>query len=332
MNLYLDKEIEECLIANKFISSKNNYIVEKLSGGVSSDIWKITNENCIYCLKKAKNKLDVKEDWYVPIERNIYEYEWYNEVNKLNSNIAPKVIYSDSKNFFFIMEYFDEKKFPLWKKELFKSNIDISFSQSVAQNLSFIHLNSFNNNELKNKFDTIKLFEDLRIDPYIRFTATIHDDIKNKLLDIANDLHNKKITLVHGDISPKNILINNKKPIFLDAECAWYGDPAFDLAFCINHLLLKSIKLPKVKKLLYKSFITLSDTYLMKVKWEDPKLFEKRTILILSALMLGRIDGKSPVEYITSNYDKQLVRSFSKSIIQNPTNSLLEFSNKWFQD
>ena len=331
MTLYLDNEIEKILIEKNFITSKN-YNIEKLSGGVSSDIWKITNENHIFCLKKAKKKLDVKEDWFVPIERNIYEYNWYNEVNKLVPNIAPKVIYSDSKKFFFIMEYFDEKKFPLWKKELFKSNVNINFSQSVAQNLSFIHLNTFNNSELKSKFDTIKLFEDLRIDPYIRFTATIHDDIKNKLLDIANNLNNKKITLVHGDISPKNILINNDKPIFLDAECAWYGDPAFDFAFCINHLILKSIKLPKVKDLLSKSFRILSDTYLMNVKWEDPKLFEKRTILILSALMLARIDGKSPVEYINSNYEKQFVRSFAKSIIQNPINSLIDFSNKWFQN
>jgi len=331
MTLYLDNEIEECLINKNFITSKN-YKIEKLSGGVSSDIWKITNESNIFCLKKAKKKLDVKEDWFVPIERNIYEYNWYNEVNKLVPNIAPKVIYSDSKKFFFIMEYFDEKKFPLWKKELFKSNVNINFSQSVAQNLSFIHLNTFNNSELKSKFDTIKLFEDLRIDPYIRFTATIHDDIKNKLLDIANNLNNKKITLVHGDISPKNILINNDKPIFLDAECAWYGDPAFDFAFCINHLILKSIKLPKVKDLLSKSFRILSDTYLMNVKWEDPKLFEKRTILILSALMLARIDGKSPVEYINSNYEKQFIRSFAKSIIQNPINSLIDFSNKWFQN
>ena len=331
MTLYLDNEIEKCLVEKNFISSKN-YKIEKLSGGVSSDIWKITNENHIFCLKKAKKKLDVKEDWFVPIERNIYEYKWYNEVNKLIPNIAPQVIYSDTKNFFFIMEYFDEMKFPLWKKELLKSKVNIKFSQSVAQNLSFIHLNSFNNNNLKSKFDTIKLFEDLRIDPYIRFTATIHDDIKNKLLDIANNLNNKKITLVHGDISPKNILINNDKPIFLDAECAWYGDPAFDFAFCINHLILKSIKLPKVKELLSKSFRILSDTYLMNVKWEDPKLFEKRTILILSALMLARIDGKSPVEYINSNYEKQFVRSFAKSIIQNPINSLIDFSNKWFQN
>ena len=331
MTLYLDNEIEKRLVEKNFITSKN-YKIEKLSGGVSSDIWKITNQNHIFCLKKAKKKLDVKEDWFVPIERNIYEYKWYNEVNKLVPNIAPQVIYSDSKNFFFIMEYFDEMKFPLWKKELLKSKVNIKFSQSVAQNLSFIHLNSFNNNNLKSKFDTIKLFEDLRIDPYIRFTATIHDDIKNKLLDIANNLNNKKITLVHGDISPKNILINNDKPIFLDAECAWYGDPAFDFAFCINHLILKSIKLPKVKELLSKSFRILSDTYLMNVKWEDPKLFEKRTILILSALMLARIDGKSPVEYINSNYEKQFVRSFAKSIIQNPINSLIDFSNKWFQN
>ena len=48
-----------------------------------------------------------------------------------------------------------------------------------------------------------------------------------------------KLALVHGDVSPKNILVGPDGPVFLDAECAWYGDPAFDLAFCLNHLLLK---------------------------------------------------------------------------------------------
>ena len=54
-----------------------------------------------------------------------------------------------------------------------------------------------------------------------------------------------KRALVHGDVSPKNILVGPRGPVFLDAECAWYGDPAFDLAFCLNHLLLKCLWTPR---------------------------------------------------------------------------------------
>ncbi len=50
-----------------------------------------------------------------------------------------------------------------------------------------------------------------------------------------------KIALVHGDVSPKKVPAGPRGPVFLDAECAWYGDPAFDLAFCLNHLLLKCL-------------------------------------------------------------------------------------------
>ena len=53
-----------------------------------------------------------------------------------------------------------------------------------------------------------------------------------------------RIALVHGDVSPKNILVGPDAPVLLDAECAWYGDPAFDIAFCLNHLLLKAVLLP----------------------------------------------------------------------------------------
>ena len=35
-----------------------------------------------------------------------------------------------------------------------------------------------------------------------------------------------KRVLVHGDFSPKNLLAGAGGPVILDAECAWYGDPA----------------------------------------------------------------------------------------------------------
>src|SRR5437016_3999625 len=117
-----------------------------------------------------------------------------------------------------------------------------------------------------------------------------------------------KLALVHGDVSPKNILVGRRGPVFLDAECAWFGDPAFDLAFCLNHLLLKCLWTPPSAHDFLSAFNSLSESYLAMVTWEPPAAVERRAARLLPGLFLARIDGKSPVEYITEESAKNRVR------------------------
>src|SRR3546814_8749106 len=72
-------------------------------------------------------------------------------------------------------------------------------------------------------------------------SSDLDSELAPALTALADDLASRKSALVHGDVSPKNILVSASGPVFLDAECAVYGDPAFDLAFCTTHLLLKSV-------------------------------------------------------------------------------------------
>ncbi len=108
-----------------------------------------------------------------------------------------------------------------------------------------------------------------------------------------------KHALVHGDVSPKNILNGPRGPVLLDPECAFYGDPAFDLAFCLNHLLLKCLWTPAARHGFMACFTSLKDSYLSLVDWEPMTDIEARTARLLPGLFLARVDGKSPVEYIT---------------------------------
>src|SRR3546814_3049456 len=84
------------------------------------------------------------------------------------------------------------------------------------------------------------MFRALRVDPFLLHVADRDAELAPVLRALADDLSARKIALVHGDVSPKNILVAADGPVFLDAECAVYGDPAFDLAFCTTHLLLKA--------------------------------------------------------------------------------------------
>ena len=114
-----------------------------------------------------------------------------------------------------------------------------------------------------------------------------------------------KRALVHGDVSPKNILRGPDGPVFLDAECAWWGDPAFDLAFCLNHLLLKCLWTPSAAAGFLACFDALGAAYLARVAWEPPHALEARAARLLPGLFLARVDGKSPVEYITTEHGQE---------------------------
>jgi hypothetical protein len=98
--------------------------------------------------------------------------------------------------------------------------------------------------------------------------------------------------------------------VFLDAECAWYGDPAFDLAFCLNHLLLKCVWVPRAQAKFLECVEALAKSYLKKF---SPGNLEERTASLLPALLLARVDGKSPVEYLDEQ-GKSLVRSKARAM------------------
>ena len=134
---------------------------------------------------------------------------------------------------------------------------------------------------------------------------------------------------MHGDVSPKNIFAGPNGPLFLDAECAWYGDPAFDVAFCLNHLLLKCLVRRESVERLLQSFDALANAYFKNATWEGSDRVETRAAHLLPGLLLARIDGKSPIEYITAEGDKHLVRKVARKLLQHPVSSLGEVRDSW---
>ncbi len=138
-----------------------------------------------------------------------------------------------------------------------------------------------------------------------------------------------RLALVHGDVSPKNILCGPDRPVFLDAECAWWGDPAFDLAFCLSHLLLKCFWTPAATAGFLACYAALAEAYLAGVDWEPAASVEGRAARLLGGLLLARVDGKSPVEYITAGPDKDRVRRVARALLARPPARLDEVAAAW---
>uniref|UniRef100_UPI0035696B80 phosphotransferase family protein n=1 Tax=Halomonas sp. TaxID=1486246 RepID=UPI0035696B80 len=183
--------------------------------------------------------------------------------------------------------------------------------------------------DIASTFDNDATFHALRLEPYLEATAREHPDLAAPLFGLSRTVGATKKALVHGDISPKNILVGPDGPMILDAECAWYGDPSFDMAFCLNHLILKSVHAPRFKPAFIGAFETMSTAYLEAVDWEPRTDIETRIAALIPALTLARIDGKSPVEYLTRDQDKIRVRAFAIRLVGRPAQLLEEIVDHW---
>ena len=148
-------------------------------------------------------------------------------------------------------------------------------------------------------------------------------DLAEPLTALAQQLDQAATVLVHGDVSPKNILFRDAGPVILDAECATMGDASFDVAFCLNHLVLKALHVWLSRDRLLGDVQRLWDGYAPHVTWEDPDLLQARVTALLPALMLARVDGKSPVEYLMAS-EARLIRQITPPLITRPKDRLAD--------
>ena len=290
---------------------------EALSGGVSSEIWKVGN----VCVKRALPRLRVAQHWEAPVERNRYERLWLEAAGEAAPGSAPRVLAADDGAGVFAMQYLP---LPVWKQRLRQGDARPAFAAQVGATLAAIHSATAGRAEVAERFATDAIFHSIRLEPYLVATGMAHRDLQQIFQSLVERTANTKVCLVHGDVSPKNILVADHGPVFLDAECAWYGDPAFDLAFCLNHLLLKCLWTPPARAAFLDCFDSLSSAYLRGVPFKD---VEKRTASLLPALLLARVDGKSPVEYL-SDAQKSLVRDVARALIGH-SSSLQQIRETW---
>jgi len=301
-----------------------------LTGGVSSDIWRIHTARGTVCAKRALAKLRVAADWRAPIARNRYEARWMQVAAEAVPGSAPRVLGQHDALGVLVMEYLDPARHALWKQCLRNGEIDAAFARRVGNTLACIHAHAAARPALAATFDTDAIFFDIRLEPYLLATAEKHPDLAAALRALVVQTQSHKVSLVHGDVSPKNILVGPYgQPVLLDAECAWWGDPAFDLAFCLNHLLLKCLWVPSARSALVNCFDALARAYLHRVDWEPRDTLERRAAALLPGLLLARVDGKSPVEYLTTEPQWRTVRRCASQLLRQPVARLTDVAAAW---
>ena len=302
-----------------------------LSGGVASDIARVAVGDQLYCVKFALPKLRVAADWFAPVERNFAEYSWLQTVASIAPENAVHLYGHSGQAHGFVMEFLAGKDTYLLKTEMLAGRGQESEAAAIGGLLGRIHAAStvpgFDASPFANQTD----FHAIRIEPYLVHTATKHTDLAPMIHDMADALFTADNVLIHGDVSPKNIMFRGTHPFMLDAECATMGDACFDLAFCLNHFILKAVHVP-ARRADYLTFCsTLWRAYAPQITWEDAAGLEARMCRLLPMLMLARVDGKSPVEYL-NDANRDLVVSISSPLIRNPVPALSQLVEIIAQD
>jgi 5-methylthioribose kinase len=215
---------------------------------------------------------------------------------QIDGGRVPRILFEDVPTFAIAMEAAPEGA-GMWKTQLFKGVYDRAAARIAGTALGSIIAASWHDEEALRLFGDRTVFEQLRIDPYYRYTASRIPEAADYIHGLIDVSAARKFSLVHGDWSPKNLLVDDGRLWVIDWEVVHFGDPSFDVGFLLNHLLLKSIAMPQSRGALAELAMSFLEGLENKLP-PDAGWLAAAGFAHLPALLLARVEGKSPAEYL----------------------------------
>lgn len=309
-NLQIDDhaELETYLDATGWLMGRG-MTSRTLDGGVSCRTVLVRfTDGQAWVLKQALPELRTESDWHCDPARIHLEAKGLHELEKLvPKDHLARFVFLDETRHVFAMEAVPEPH-RNWKQMLMEGRPRPRHVRQFGELLGTIHRESaVHAAELASAFDERQFFEALRLEPYYRFTARRHLETEAFYQTLIEDCLSTRQTLVHGDYSPKNILIANGKLVLLDHEVIHWGDPAFDIGFALTHLLSKSHVLVDHRK----DFIAAARQFWQQYRetvgealWADDA-FSARAARHTLGCLLARVSGRSTLEYMSKSKRRQ---------------------------
>jgi len=298
-----------------------------LCGGVSCEIFKLEQGERVFVVKRAMAKLRVVAEWRADVSRNAVEHAFYQTMAGSLAGSIPRVFFHNPARGYFTMECLGAD-WRNWKELMMQGEIEPTHGTLAGALLGRIHASTWEDAALREKFETSANFRQLRTDPYLRASASRRPEVGAELLAEADRLENCRVCLVHGDFSPKNLLVQDSRMMLLDAEVAWFGDPAFDVSFLLTHLFLKGLYHTPHCTAWHENVSAAWDAYTLALGPRMTSALEARCARLLPAILLARVDGKSPVEYLDT-HRQQTVRLFAVDKLRHPAPNLSGLTSAW---
>ena len=329
---------EGYLRSTKRIPSAEPVEITELPGGVSNMVLLVRCPNsrgADFVLKQARGQLRVAQPWFCSVERIWREVETLRICQdvlavdpeasvtgvreELNAK-TPDVLWEDRENHLFAMSA--APPHTVWKYALMGGNCDERIASACGKLLGRLHAGTWRDTNVAARLADKAFFVDLRVEPYYRRIAEVHPELREHIEQLIQSVCETSLCLVHGDFSPKNLLVYDGGLMLVDCEVGHFGDPAFDLGFFFSHLSLKAIvKWPEhtpYLALVQSFWNTYMNTLAAVVSESERRALEQRAIANLAGCVLARVDGKSPVEYLNDLRLKEAARRFSYRLFQEP--------------
>ena len=324
------------LRASGRIAAREAADVQELAGGVSNVVLLVSlpQRGERFILKQARDRLRTKDEWLCPPERIWREIDVLEicrqliaPANCLAHEIhlaVPTLLWQDRANYLYAMTAAPADH-QTWKQRLLSGEANPHIAAACGQLLAALHSHSWQNKQIAEQLDDQSYFDQLRLDPYYRQIARVHPGLVPAIERLLDSLRSHPRCLVHGDYSPKNLLVWPGHVLLIDFEVGHFGDPAFDLGFFLTHLALKSIwangRVPLYRQLANDFWQTYRASLASTIQELELADLEERAVLNLAGCMLARIDGKSPVDYLSFS-QQQAVRQLASRWLLHPPASL----------
>jgi 5-methylthioribose kinase len=235
---------------------------------------------------------------------------------------TPRIVFEDRENYCFGMQA-APREHTVWKRQLLGGDADAAIADQCGRLLGTLHGGTWGGPAVAAALDDRRVFDELRLDPYYRTVARRFPDAAELLTSLVDSVWSRRLCLVHADFSPKNLLVYAGGLMMVDFETGHYGDPAFDLGFFLSHLVLKAFyHAPRHEPLLalterfWAAYRETLEAQLLGRAEDMPDSLESHAVLNFAGCAWARLDGKSPVEYLTDAPRRDQARALCREVLE----------------
>jgi thiamine kinase-like enzyme len=324
--------------------------IEPLGGGVSNVVLRVVSDERTFVIKQSRPQLRTRDPWFSDLARIYREQEVMQVLWPLLPGVVPEVLFVNRENYVYAMSEAPKDAIS-WKSELLSGSIDLALGEAAGRVLAGIHGASAQAPEFRTHFSDLTVYDQLRIDPFYRRVQERRPEVADAVGGIIEQMLTVKEALCHGDYTPKNFLVHSvvsrdaessersaganpalrsedsasrltidrggqSRFTLVDYETAHFGDPTMDLGMFTAHIMLKTARLPTRRHDYHRLTQAFWRGYSQHGTYRPADELEQRGVQHLGALLLARIDGTSPVEYLPEEEKRDAVRRVGRQILQ----------------
>ncbi len=289
--------------------------VEPLGWGVSNAVFRVESPGRSFVVKQSRMRLRTRDAWFSDLDRNLREQEVMEALaDLLPGPVVPRILHHDRDNFVFAMGAAPAGS-RVWKETLLSGPVDVELGEEVGRVLGMMHESTARDPGRFAGFADARNFIQLRADPFYRRVMERRPEVAEAVGEILKQMLATREALCHGDYSPKNILTHERGFTLVDYETAYFGDPTMDLGFFLSHVLLKAVKRHEIRARFFDLTRAFWRGYAGQPTFRSVGELRRRAIGHLGVCLLARVDGTSPVEYLTEPAARESVRRLGRRLL-----------------